>query len=354
MSTSWRHGQSSRKLTHDFHRPRYENPLFSRKNNHGRHHNAWTIPHKGIFFGILAILFLSFLVWYGTSNAALHINDIQISGATPATEDAMRSALTRYTQTRFLFLFPHDHIFFFNTNDATKTIQNTVSLESLTIRKKIPRTLLITVQEKIPVAVFDIKNHLYAIDKSGFLIRELNEKEIASLHELPPGMDVLSTAGLGAETFEINKKPETNPSTNKNNQTPRKDVFPLILNAEATQKNDRVGSQLIGSQVVSSPVLEEILAANNDLPDRTQTSLRWFSIDPATETLDVTMEGDWHIFLSSTTPFHVQGDRLSIVLREKIGNKKPLLEYIDLRYNEKIFFRYKEKKEPESAKQPTP
>ena len=54
------------------------------------------------------------------------------------------------------------------------------------------------------------------------------------------------------------------------------------------------------------------------------------------------MVGDWHILLATASPFDVQVERLSIVLKEKIGAKKSVLEYVDLRYNERIFFRLKD------------
>ena len=47
-----------------------------------------------------------------------------------------------------------------------------------------------------------------------------------------------------------------------------------------------------------------------------------------------------HVSLPTLIPFETQATRLSLVLREKIGERRGELEYVDLRYDERIFFRF--------------
>ena len=88
--------------------------------------------------------------------------------------------------------------------------------------------------------------------------------------------------------------------------------------------------------------MELILQANNRLPDICGSPVRWFTVDRSVDAVDATIAGDWHVFLGASIPFDTQGERLSLVLKEKVGGRKNELEYVDLRYNERIFFRYRQ------------
>ena len=55
----------------------------------------------------------------------------------------------------------------------------------------------------------------------------------------------------------------------------------------------------------------------------------------------VTTEG-WTIYVDAKTPLAPQLQNASIVLKEKVGADRPKLDYIDVRFGEKVFFKLKQ------------
>ncbi len=88
-----------------------------------------------------------------------------------------------------------------------------------------------------------------------------------------------------------------------------------------------------------------VMAAYGLLPD-IAGPVKWLRVDEPAESVTAVMAGDWNVNMTTALPFDVQGQRLSLILKEKIGAQKPLLEYVDLRYKDKIYFRLKEPPAP--------
>ena len=75
--------------------------------------------------------------------------------------------------------------------------------------------------------------------------------------------------------------------------------------------------------------------------EKHRAPVRWFEKGEDGKSVDVTVGADWKILLSTALPFDAQAERLGVVLKEKIGARAADLDYVDLRYNEKIYFRMK-------------
>jgi hypothetical protein len=50
----------------------------------------------------------------------------------------------------------------------------------------------------------------------------------------------------------------------------------------------------------------------------------------------------WDAYFTTAIPFDVQGSRLGLILKEKVKDQRSNLQYVDLRYNEKVFFRMRD------------
>ncbi|MFH1956540.1 MAG: hypothetical protein ABIJ28_02740, partial [Patescibacteria group bacterium] len=53
-------------------------------------------------------------------------------------------------------------------------------------------------------------------------------------------------------------------------------------------------------------------------------------------------EEDWYILLSERSDYKLSLDNLKIALREQIKEKRSELEYIDLRLENKVFYKFKD------------
>lgn len=398
MSTSWRHFPKSRKPVRDFHRPRYGNPLFANSsgskvvrrgaaanpNRTARRAQGTGLGDKKRNLLIAAGVVLLGAAWYVFWGSAFRITKTEFVGTTPYTEETLSKALADYEASNALLIFPRNNVLLFSESSAKNAIKDAVYLDDISITKKLPDTVIVTVKEKAMRAVLERGGRLYAVDESGYVLRELTSKEHDMMPDLPPGLNAVSVEGLGAETVTVSgngtmtdapsangagaangdgtapagtkadAKPDaaaaakTDKKSDKAAPTappaapepPPKNGWPLILDhnpEDAIKKPARPGLQ-----AYTPSTLTAILQANARLPDVTGETVRWYTPDESSNSVDATMGTGWHVFLATATPFDVQVDRLSIILKDKIGAKRGELEYVDLRYNEKIFYRLKD------------
>lgn len=344
MHKPWRNNRGTRRFARDFHKPRYGNPLFRPGGKRSRFAPGKALAEmKPFFFGAIAIAIVAAGAWYALWSTAFRISSVEITGATPATEDAVRAGVDEHMKRNMFLVLPQSNILLFDAGGALKDIEKKVYLDGITLRKKLPKTIVVEVKEKDARAVLDANDHFYALDASGFVVRELSNKEIGMLRDLPPGVGAVSVPGLGAETMEFavpvaakagadGKKTESPPKENAN-------PMPLILLDDDADNKDVA---VPGVQALPKTSLELVFQAYARMPDLAGAGIRWFTVQKDAETVDAMMVGDWHVYLSSAVPFDVQGERLALVLKEKIGQQKARLEYVDLRYNERIFYRLKD------------
>ncbi|HTM68182.1 MAG TPA: hypothetical protein VL426_02680 [Candidatus Binatia bacterium] len=364
MSTPWRHGTRQRKFR-DFHRQRYGNPLFPRaagrllrgnRSSLRRSSGGGPVPVR-LIAGIVALALAAGAAWYVIWSPALRIASFEVQGASGPTEENVRKALEDYASGSTL-IFPRRNILFFGEGAARKAIEKTIYLSGVDIGKKLPGTVIVTVREKTTKAALERDGRLYALDESGFVIRELSGKELSLMGDLPPGLEAVSVQGLGAESMDVAAPPAPAPAPPpakaapaKGKQEPAvppkepekpapKNAWPLILDKRTDDAHRDVS--IPGSQAFSAATVGLVLQASARLPDVAGEPVRWFTPDETADSVDALMASGWHVYLATASPFDVQAERLSLVLKEKIGARRPALEYVDLRYNERIFFRLKD------------
>ncbi len=312
---------------------------------------------------LIAALLIVGGVWYVFWSSAFRITKTEFGGTTPFTEDTLRRALADYESSNALLIFPRNNVLLFSESGAKDAIKNAVYLDDIQISKKLPNTVIVTVKEKTMRAVLERGGRLFAVDESGYVLRELTSKEHDMMPDLPPGLNSVSVEGLGAQTVDLTAgaaggqqanapasptplpatktaAPTAVPAQSTAPAAPQKNSWPLILDrnpAEAEKVSLRPGMQTYTPSTLSA-----ILQASVRLPDVTGESIRWFVPDESSDSIDAVTSTGWHVLLATATPFNVQVDRLSIILKDKIGPKRPELEYVDLRYNEKIFYRLRD------------
>lgn len=347
MHKPWRNNQRTpRRIVRDFHRPRYGNPLFRPG---GRQRSRFAAGKalqeaKPLFVMGGIALAVAGIAWYVLWSPAFRVANVEVTGATPATEEAVRAGVDDHMKRRTLFVFPQSNILLFDAGGAQKDIEKKVYLDGISVRKKLPGTVVVEVKEKTARAALDSRDRFYALDESGFVVRELSGKEIGMLRDLPPGVGAVSVPGLGAETMEVAVAPlgKDGDAAKKADGPPKENANPMPLILLEDDNGEHKDASVPGTQALPRASLELIFQAYARMPDLAGAGIRWFTVQKEAETIDATMAGDWHVFLSSAVPFDVQGERLALVLKEKIGLQKSRLEYVDLRYNERIFYRLKD------------
>ena len=351
MYKSWRQTARPRRTIRDFHRARYGNPLFAHQKTTRQSHPG--PDRRPLILALLAIMTVIGGIWYVLWGPAFHITAVEVTGVTGPTADAIRAGVDHHLQGSTLFILPRANILIFNKTKALADIASNVYLDTITLRKKLPGTLEVEAHEKTTRAALDWNNRLFALDDAGYVLRELSDKEIVLLGDMPPGMDAVSVQGLGAETVTLptttpqTVPPPTVPAAPQKTPTPeppapaKTNAFPLIVGSQEGDSGKGGDYAKPGQGMFSAATMRTVLQANSRLRDVAGAPVRWFRIQESSETVEADMVGEWRVLLSTATPFDVQAERLGIVLKEKIGAQKSSLEYVDLRYNERIFFRMK-------------
>lgn len=329
------HGKTNRRTIRDYSKRRYGNPMF-RQNSRNRTKPGVNVTQvKRIAFAVLAAAALGVLSWYLLWSGTFRIGNIEINGAASDTEAVIRELIEERLDKRRALVLPQASVFMFDTEAAQVDIRGKFYFDKLELRKRLPDSLVIDVSEKQIVAAFLAGTRFMALDDSGFVVRELTERESLMMKELPEGMGAVVTGELGAEAVDIDEisGADVDPEEIKRNENPT----PLILERDPSG-NERVP----GDNALSQDALALILQAYALLPDVTGSGVRWFSLDPSADTIDVSLKSGWSVYLTTLLPFDVQRERLALVLKEKIGERRAELEYVDLRYDERIFFRFVE------------
>lgn len=275
--------------------------------------------------------------WYLFWSPSFTVTEIRISGASADTETALREVVNARLAERRYLVYPQRSIFMLDKTALIAAINEKFLFDGMEIRKKLPHSLVIDVIEKPIAAVTMSDNRFLALDAAGTVIRELTSQESFALADLPDSLDSALTDELGAESvdlMEIAPATEVDPAEIKRNRNPHPVLFEKVA-AEGTHR-------MPGDTAVSAAALATALEAYARLPDLSGSGVSWFVVDAAAESVEVVLREGWSVHLSTAIPFEVRGERLGLVLREKVGPRKQELEYVDLRYDERIFFRFKD------------
>lgn len=345
MKRSWKTGPRSKARFRDYHKRQYGNPLFP--NQKRRRRSSADRRRRGLTgrsaLAGAAVVLAGALVWYFLFSPAFRITEVEVRGAQTATEGKIRDILEDRLAARKMFVFPEANIFLFDKKDAVSAVEEYFYLDSIKISKKLSATLIVDIKEIPKRAVFFEDSRFLALSGSGTVISELTEGDLQKLGDLPPDISSVMVRSLGAEVVELSDLDpfaagaESAPGRNKNE-------FPLLFDDDDSRLAG--DSARPGDSAFASHTVALILQADARLPDITGDAVRWFTVKERDEAVDVTMAGDWHLFLTTALPFDLQAERLVLVLKEKVGQRKYGLQYIDLRYNERIFYKFKGVEEP--------
>lgn len=282
----------------------------------------------------LAIAAVGGLLWFIIWSRSFLVSEISVIGATAATEKRLRSLIDETLAEKSLGFIPRTNVPLFDVAGLEAAIRRSFFLESLTVTARLPHVLVVEVKEKPVRAVLTSDSRFLGLDAAGFVVRDLTDKEVRDLADLPGDMAGIVSPSLGAEQVDVSKKADARAARSNRN--------PLPLCVDATRHDGaRSGEPVPGKQAFSPSIMELILAAYARLPD-IAGPVRWFTVDETGESVQATMADGWDAYFTSALPFDKQGDNLGLVLKDKIKDRRPDLLYVDLRYNERIFIKYKE------------
>lgn len=285
----------------DYHRKKYGNPFFGRRETRGR---DLIVRRRGrgfwrrIIIFILPIILFCGIIYFIFFSPYFAIKNIEISGLTRISHDDVKSVIEgQISSDRFIF-FSQKNIFIFDENYAGESIGDKYILKSWKIDKRLPDTLLVTVEERNPALVWKTAEKYYVVDWDGKIIREIPFEGVSGYLKNQPGAKMA-----------------------------------LVFDESNTQT-------LPKEEILSRETVSAIIDLENSLSGLAGISITNFKMasrnDPAVKCL--TSEG-WEAYFSSIGDLDAQTEKLKAFLGEKNQEDRKGLQYVDLRFSDRIYYK---------------
>lgn len=267
---------------------KYQNPFLPQRNKLDINKSK---RKKRIFLIIIMIIILLSLGYFFIYANLWKIKKVSVSG-TKNSEliNDIREIVQQNKNGFYGWLIPKDNILFFNLENLKNEINSQLVLDRLEIKKKIFGTLEIVLTEKLPVLIWNEGDDYYYIDKFGTVMgaRRFEELEF----DLP-----FINHGTTTQII-VGKKILTETSIKY-----AKDVLAMLANN-----------------------LKDINVVQLVIPNMNLNNLYFYT------------EQGWYFILNTDNDIITSLDNLKRLINQKIKNINNL-EYIDLRIEDKIFYK---------------
>jgi len=280
----------------DYHRKTYGNPFFARPRNRSRR-----LGRSGSWRGKLIIIFLAAIfggaVYFIFYSPYFSIKNINIAGLERINYEEIRGVIQDQMFGSRFFIFKQNNIFVFDENAASKNINEKYALKAFKIDKRLPETLIFSVEERSPALIWKTSLKYYIVDWDGTIIREITPEEVSGYQENQPGAKM-------ALVFD-----------DSNAQVGFKDK---ILSSETV---------LAISNLETSIPTAGLTISNFKVADKN---------DPVIKCL--TGEG-FEVYFSAVGDLNAQLEKLKTFLKEKKPEDRKALQYVDLRFADRIYYK---------------
>ncbi len=316
----------------------YKNPFFSKENFSDILFRTLKI-HYGLI--ILIVFGLGYLFFF---SEIFQFNFIEVTGATKISNEDIKTFVTEEINvSRFVF-FKQKNYFMIDGNKVEKEVKNkiqeTIGLEEFSLKKKFPRTIKVYLKEIIPSVTWYNGRRYYYIDKGGLVAKSVVEEEVD--HNYPLIEDV--------NGFLITP-PE---------QVISADIVSVLQ--EITNKLNNIGVDVSGFQTAEIECLEEVIIkedkelesdenenvnsnenknidssnknVNTAIPECNKKELLLKS-----SRLNVKTNQEYLIYLDISQDIENQISSLDLILKTTLKGKTEGLEYIDLRFENKVYYK---------------
>lgn len=244
--------------------------------------------------------------WLGVSIAALveflfsiivifppfQIQEVRVGGNTEISENTIKNVALHNLWREFLF-FPTASIVLVDTRQMQESLLGAiVELDTVSIQRKFPSTLVISVQEKKTVALW-CKDTCFALDKHGVAFKKTD---------------------LSSD-------------------------FPIIDSLRETPANLR-------EAVIAKNALFAVLDFSREIKRRSlllgdEAGVHSFTIISESQ-INANVSEGWRIYFSQTQDLSWQIAKLQTVLENKIPpEKRKKLEYVDVRFGDQAYVKYR-------------
>lgn len=293
----------SRNVRRDYSRKSYANPLFSGRDRGSR---RW---RRILTFGTALAAFGGW-IWFVAFSPNFRITEIKINGSQNLAEWEIRDTVNEALKHKRWLVLPQTSLLIVPEATVAAALNARYVLESLNVTKVPPHTLVIDLKERVSNVLMLLTDGSQAlIGLDGMVTR---------LYETGGGLEV--------------------PKIGPNMESPQK-IKPA---AYSLLYDDRVETLKLRDTAVSPEVVRAVIDMHSafssvfgNAPTLGQTHLDGSQV----QTLRVVTSEGWAIYLNAADDLRAQLNHAQTILKTKIGGDRKNLEYIDVRFDDKIFFK---------------
>jgi len=283
----------------DYQNKSFKNPLFS-KTSRGRSTHRWRFKFIILFGTIISGLILL------SQKPFFEIKEVSINGSkTVSAKEISQVINEQLTKKRFWF-FSQKSLLFFDAGELEKHLTQNYIFSGLEIKKQPLHKLTIDVQEEIAPFFWFGGGKKYYLNPAGLAIKEVSNQDL-----------LVQDGGEGTAIIRFSPS-ETN--------------YPVVFD----QSNSEVR---LGQSTIDPAEVNFITELTNAVANSADFEIaRYMIASPGPlDLILVTTEG-WQVYFRLTEPLDQQFNKLLMLLQQRLGNRANL-EYIDLRFAEKVFYK---------------
>lgn len=274
-------------------RQKYGNPFFPRGRQIKAKNSFWSI-RKII---VITVIFVTFFGWFYLflSSKYFSIIRIDVSGDSESAEKAVKDSLELFKEGRDWLVLKRDNIYLFPASEAEEKLKEQFLLQEIKITKQYPGALRVEFKIKKPALRLAAENWLYTLDSSGEILEKLAASGSAS------GTPKSDDGGLPVMTGGADDLP-------------------------------------IASKVMDGELALFIITVFNEMEQKTGVAVNSFSpVAESPSSLKVKTEEGWNVILNIRISASEQVNKLAAVLKQQKIEERKNLDYIDLRFGDRIY-----------------
>ena len=293
-----------RSVKRDYSRKSYSNPMFRARIQSAAalRRRLWTLAVAAAAAG---------WIWFIVFSGMFRIETIEVRGNDQIAGWEFRDAVKDVLAEKKWLVLPGDNLLLLSEEDLKRRLNDRFVLESLEIAKRPPRTLDVELRERVSSILMQMPDGSQAtLGLDGQVIRTYAPSEAVDLYvPIGPSQD----AGTSQE------RPKLYVLYNDRIET-------------ASQRERAVGPEVIQAvielpKLIAKPFGMSAAGVEIHVDGKAGGTIR-----------AVTPEG-WSIYIDAGKPLKEQIDNADLVVSDKVGADRPRLDYVDVRFGEKVFFK---------------
>lgn len=330
-----------------FRKAKYKNPFFNKKKNF----LYLDLNFKTKIYIILILIIIGWLIYLLFFSQYFLIKKIQIETDNPVLENNIQEIVSsQLAEKKFLF-FRQNNILIFEIKKLKEDIQKRYLLENIEIEKVYFNTLKIKVSEKITALNWITQNRRFLVDFEGKVIREI--PQFIKKLSIPENTSSINTnsqtpqQNIGSKG-ETSNGGEIDDTVSSDTLEPTKDENRSYNNRDVKMEDEKIiviydlenKNVTIGEQILSKDQIQKIISIIEIFNKIVGVDILYFELNSSNiyDLVISTKEG-WKVYMNITEDIDTQLDNLKLIFDEKFKQDRSSLEYIDLRFGEKVYYK---------------